>query len=111
MLKVGGLWVSPVDMEQVLLEHPAVAQVGVVGVAVNDHTRVAAFVKCATAVSADDQLEDALRSWCRERMRDYEYPHVIRFVEELPQTLTGKARRFVLRERIERELSESNGRG
>jgi benzoate-CoA ligase len=109
MLKVGGLWVSPVDMEQVLLEHPAVAQVGVVGVAVNDHTRVAAFVKCAGAVSADDQLEDALRSWCRERMRDYEYPHVIRFVEELPQTLTGKARRFVLRERIERELGESNG--
>jgi benzoate-CoA ligase family protein len=109
MLKVGGLWVSPVDMEQVLLEHPAVAQVGVVGVAVNDHTRVAAFVKCAGEVSADDELEDALRSWCRERMRDYEYPHVIRFVEELPQTLTGKARRFVLRERIERELSESNG--
>ncbi len=35
-------------------------------------------------------------------MRDYEYPHVIRFVEELPQTLTGKARRFMLRERIER---------
>ncbi len=108
MLKVGGLWVSPVDMEQVLLEHPAVAQVGVVGVAVNDHTRVAAFVKCAGAVSADDQLEDALRSWCRERMRDYEYPHLIRFVEDLPKTLTGKARRFVLRERIERELGESN---
>jgi benzoate-CoA ligase family protein len=109
MLKVGGLWVSPVDMEQVLLEHPAIAEVCVVGVAVNDHTRLAAFVKCAAAVSVDEKLEDALRSWCRERMRDYEYPHVIRFVEELPRTLTGKARRFVLRERIERELGESAG--
>jgi benzoate-CoA ligase family protein len=109
MLKIGGLWVSPLDMEQVLLEHPAVVQVGVVGVAVNDHNRVAAFVKCSAAVNADDRLEDALRTWCRERMRDYEYPHVIRFVEELPQTLTGKARRFMLRERIERELGESTG--
>ncbi len=109
MLKIGGLWVSPVDMEQVLMEHPAVAQVGVVGVAVNDHNRVAAFVKCSATVTPDDRLEDLLRKWCRERMRDYEYPHVIRFVEELPQTLTGKARRFMLRERIERELSESSG--
>jgi benzoate-CoA ligase family protein len=106
MLKVGGLWVSPVDMEQVLLEHPAVAQVGVVGVEVNEHNRLAAFVKCAGAVSVDERLEDTLRSWCKERMRDYEYPHVIRFVDELPQTLTGKARRFVLRERLAQELSD-----
>jgi benzoate-CoA ligase family protein len=106
MLKLGGLWVSPLDIERVLLEHPAVEQVGVVGVTVNDYNRIAAAVKCADGVSADAQLEDALRSWCRERMREYEYPHVIRFVEELPQTLTGKPRRFMLRELIERELTQ-----
>ncbi len=103
MLKVGGLWVSPIDMEQVLLEHPAVAGVGVVGVSIDDYNRVAAFVKCEAEVSADDQLADSLRSWCRERMREYEYPHVIRFVEELPQTLSGKPQRFKLREMLERE--------
>jgi len=102
MLKVSGLWVSPVDMEQVLLEHPAVAGVGVVGVTIDDYNRVAAFVKCNAEVNADDELRDSLRSWCRERMRDYEYPQVIRFVEELPQTLTGKPQRFKLREMIER---------
>lgn len=107
MLRVGGLWVSPLDMEQVLLEHPAVADVGVVGVSVDDYTRLAAFVRCSADASAGKQLEDALRAWCRERMRSYEYPHFIRFVDELPQTLSGKPRRFRLREMIERELSSS----
>ncbi len=103
MLKIGGLWVSPVDMEQVLLEHPAVDAVGVAGVTIDSYSRVAAFVKCSEGVSADEQLMESLRSWCRERMREHEYPHVIRFVDELPQTLTGKPQRFKLREMIEQE--------
>jgi benzoate-CoA ligase family protein len=105
MLKVGGLWVSPVDIEQVLLEHPAVAGAGVVGVRIEDYNRVAAFVKCGAGASGDEALADALRSWCRERLREYEYPHVVRFVDELPQTLNGKPQRFKLRELIERELT------
>ncbi|MCW3019837.1 MAG: benzoate-CoA ligase [Solirubrobacterales bacterium] len=104
MLKVGGLWVSPVDIEQVLLEHPAVVGAGVVGVRIDDYNRVAAFVMCDADARADE-LADSLRSWCRERLRDYEYPHVIRFVDELPQTLNGKPQRFKLRELIERELT------
>jgi benzoate-CoA ligase family protein len=107
MLKLGGLWVSPVDMEQVLLEHPAVEQAGVVDVTVNDYKRLAAIVQCSANASADEQLEDALRSWCKERLREYEYPHLIRFVEELPKTLTGKPRRFMLREMVERDLLQS----
>ncbi len=106
MVKVGGLFVSPLDMERVLLEHPAVAQAGVIGVAVDDFTRLAAFVSCSPGASADRQLEDALRTWCKERLRDYEYPHLIRFVDELPRTLNGKPRRFLLREMLERELAE-----
>jgi benzoate-CoA ligase family protein len=107
MLKIGGLWVSPSDMERVLVEHPAVAEAGVVGVTVNDRQRVAAMVCCSEHVRGDDRLEEALRSWCTERMREYEYPHVIRFVDALPHTLTGKPRRFMLREMIERELAQS----
>lgn len=103
MFKVGGLWVSPIDMEAALLEHPAVAGAGVVGVVVEDYSRIAAFVQCADGFAGDDALRDELRSWCRLRMREHEYPHLIRFVEELPRTLTGKPQRFKLRERIERE--------
>lgn len=107
MLKLGGLWVSPVDMEQVLLEHPAVEQAGVVDVTINDYKRLAAVVQCSADAGADEQLEEELRSWCKERLREYEYPHVIRFVEELPKTLTGKPRRFMLREMVERDLLQS----
>ncbi len=105
MLKIGGLWVSPVDIEQVLLEHPAVDGAGVVGVRIDDYNRVAAFVKCSADARANGQLTESLRAWCRERLRDYEYPHLIRFVDELPQTLNGKPQRFRLRELIEQELA------
>ena len=97
MLKVGGLWVSPVDMEHTLMEHARVGGVGVVGISIDGASRIAAYVQCAGA-PGDDALADELRRWCKERMRRYEYPHVVVFVEELPRTLTGKVQRFRLRE-------------
>ncbi len=98
MLKVGGLWVSPVDMEHALMEHPRVAGVGVVGVRIEDASRIAAYVQCAGDEPGDDALADELRAWCKERMRRYEYPHLVHFVDDLPRTLTGKVQRFRLRE-------------
>jgi benzoate-CoA ligase family protein len=97
MLKVGGLWVSPVDMEHALIEHPRVRGVGVVGLSVEDATRIAAYVECA-GDPGDDALAEELRAWCKERLRRYEYPHLVQFVDELPRTLTGKVQRFRLRE-------------
>ncbi len=97
MLKVGGLWVSPVDMEHVLMEHPRVSGIGVVGVQIEDATRIAAYVQC-DGEQGDDRLADELRAWCKARMRRYEYPHLVTFVDELPRTLTGKVQRFRLRE-------------
>jgi benzoate-CoA ligase family protein len=96
MLKVGGLWVSPVDMEHVLLEHPRVAGVGVVGVTAGDVSRVAAYVECV-GDPGDEELADDLRAWCKGRLRRYEYPHIVTFVDDLPRTLTGKVQRFRLR--------------
>lgn len=97
MLKVGGLWVSPADMESVLFEHPRVKGVGVVGVTVDDASRIAAYVECIDG-GGDDDLAQELRAWCKTRMRRYEYPHLVRFVDALPRTLTGKVQRFKLRE-------------
>jgi benzoate-CoA ligase family protein len=97
MLKVGGLWVSPVDMEHALSEHPRVSGVGVVGVMLEGSSRIAAYVQCA-GDPGDDALADELRAWCKQRMRRYEYPHLVRFVDDLPRTLTGKVQRFRLRE-------------
>jgi benzoate-CoA ligase len=97
MVKVGGLWVSPIDMEHVLSEHPRVAGVGVVGIRVEDGTRLAAYVECAEE-RGDEALVEELQSWCKDRMRRYEYPHFVHFVDELPRTLSGKVQRFKLRE-------------
>lgn len=99
MLKIGGLWVSPVDMESCLLAHPRVAGVGVIGVRVDDASRIAAVVECSGG-GGDESLAEELRAWCKERMRRYEYPHVVRFVDALPRTLTGKVQRFALRESV-----------
>jgi benzoate-CoA ligase family protein len=100
MLKVGGLWVSPIDMEHVLLEHPRVNGVGVVGVRIDDLSRIAAFVECEG--EGDEALAEELRAWCKARLRRYEYPQVVEFVDGLPRTLTGKVQRFKLREAAER---------
>jgi acyl-coenzyme A synthetase/AMP-(fatty) acid ligase len=85
-------------MESVLIEHPAVAGLGVVGTTVDGQSRIAAFIELADGVRGDEQLADELRAWCKHRMRRYEYPHVVRFVDALPRTLTGKVQRFKLRE-------------
>jgi len=98
MLKIGGLWVSPIDMEHVLLAHPRVRGVGVVGIEIEDATRIAAYVEREDGPANDEALADELRAWCKERLRRYEYPHVVEFVDELPRTLTGKVQRFALRD-------------
>ncbi len=100
MVKVSGLWVSPVDIEEALAAHPAVAEAGVVGVSIDDHVRIAAVVVCTEEIGDEEGLAHELREWCRERMRDYQYPHTIRFVDALPRTPTGKLQRFQLRESI-----------
>jgi benzoate-CoA ligase family protein len=98
MLKIGGLWVSPVDMENAIMEHPLVQAVGVVGVTIDEVSRVAAYVIRGDGETTDDALAEELRAWCKDRLRRYEYPHVVRFVDDLPRTVNGKVQRFRLRE-------------
>jgi len=98
MFKVGGLWISPADMEDCLMGHAAVAEAAVVGVTVDDLSRVQAFVIVAPGATAGDELADELREWCKSRLRRYEYPHIVAFVDDFPRTVTGKVQRFKLRE-------------
>ena len=98
MIKVGGLWVSPADVESCLVRHPAVSEAAVVGVQIEDLSRVKAFVICAEAPAEPDALAEQLRQWCKGNLRRYEYPHVVEFVDDLPRTPTGKVQRYKLRE-------------
>lgn len=95
-----GYRVGPVEVENVLLRHPAVAMAAVV--ASPDPVRgdvIKAFIKLADGVQPSDILADDIRNLVRSNLALHEYPRKIEFVDELPLTTTGKIRRNVLRER------------
>lgn len=96
MIKIGGLWASPIEIENVLVEHPRVLEAAAVGIDADYTTRVKAFV-IARGDPGDDALVGELQEWCKERLRRYEYPHFIEFVDDLPKTPTGKIQRYKLR--------------
>jgi benzoate-CoA ligase family protein len=98
MIKVGGLWVSPADVEACLVRHPAVSEAAVIGVLREDMSRIKAFVICGERPEDPEAVAEQLRQWCKGNLRRYEYPHVIEFVEDLPRTPTGKVQRYKLRE-------------
>jgi benzoate-CoA ligase family protein len=98
MIKVGGLWVSPADVEACLVRHPGVSEAAVIGTIVEDISRIKAFVICAQAPEDEAALADELRQWCKQHLRRYEYPHLVEFVDDLPRTATGKVQRFKLRD-------------
>jgi benzoate-CoA ligase family protein len=98
MIKVSGLWVSPIEIESVLLEHPAVAEGAVVGISIDGLTKVKAFVIVKGDAVPGDALAGELQEHCKSRLQRFQYPHIIEFVSELPKTVTGKIQRYKLRD-------------
>jgi benzoate-CoA ligase len=100
MIKVSGLWVSPVEIEAALIQHPAVAESAVVGVSLDGFTRIKAFVMTKGDAAQGDELVAELQEHCKARLQRFQYPHLIEFVPELPKTVTGKIQRYKLREAV-----------
>ena len=98
MIKAGGIWVSPAEVESALIEHPSVMEAAVVGGRdASGLETVIAFVLPATGAEVDP---DTLIAHCRERMAAFKRPREIHVVDELPKTATGKIKRFVLRDQV-----------
>ena len=98
MLKVGGLWVSPIEIENTLMEHPAVLEAAAVGHPDNDGLiKPKAYVLLKSEYPSSDRLKEELQSLVKTRLDPYKYPRWIEFVDELPKTVTGKIQRFRLR--------------
>jgi benzoate-CoA ligase family protein len=98
MLKVGGIWCSPFEIEARLIEHPQVLEAAVVGRADEDGlVKPEAFVVLNDPGDASDALAEALSEHCRQGLARYKYPRWFDFVEALPKTATGKIQRFKLR--------------
>jgi benzoate-CoA ligase len=98
MLKVSGLWVSPIEVESALISHEAVLEAAVVGALdENELVKPKAFVVVKPGVVQGSKLAGELKDFVKNRLAPYKYPRWIEFVEELPKTATGKIRRNVLR--------------
>ena len=97
MLKVGGEWVSPIEIENVLMEHPGVHEAAVVGIPVEGVTRLKAVIILKSGNEPRTQLVSELQEWCKSHLQRYRYPHIVQFVDDLPKTATGKIQRFKLR--------------
>lgn len=99
MIKSGGVWVSPIEVERTLMEHPAVAEAA----AIPSYTeqglqRVKAFVVLKEGYTPSDELEKELKAFMKRRLAGYKRPEWIEFVKELPKTATGKILRYKLRQ-------------
>jgi benzoate-CoA ligase len=99
MLKVGGIYVAPFEVEGALLSHESVLEAAVIGVPDTlGLIKPMAFIVVKPGVTASVALTEMLRHHVKERLAPYKYPRSITYVTELPKTATGKIQRFKLRE-------------
>ncbi len=98
MLKVGGIWVSPIEVENCLMEHPAVLEAAVIGQEdSNGLTKPKAYIIPRAGFEPGGALVEELKKWVLDRLAKFKYPRWIEFVNELPKSSTGKIQRFRLR--------------
>jgi benzoate-CoA ligase len=97
MMKIGGLWVSPIEIENRLVEHEAVREAAVVAVDIDNRSRIKAFLILGDDQQGSDMLTGELQDWCRAALQRYQFPHVVEYVDDFPRTATGKIQRFKLR--------------
>ena len=101
MMKVGGIWVSPFEVEAALIEHPDVLEAAVVGKdddagLLKPHAYIVLAPNAALAPS--DEAIATLQKFVKDRLAPYKYPRWISFADDLPKTATGKVQRFKLRQ-------------
>ena len=100
MLKCSGAWISPIEIESVLIEHPAVQEAAVVGREDNDQLlKPAAYVILRNGTSSTPALARELQEFVINRLPIFKRPRWVEFVDDLPKTATGKLQRYKLREK------------
>jgi benzoate-CoA ligase family protein len=115
LLKVGGIWCAPVEVEDCLTHHSAVALAAVIGAEEDGLTKPKAFVvlrdeaRARASAEADlDALAEELKAFVKERLSKHKYPRWVVFVDDVPKNDRGKVDRKVLKER---EARGENPRG
>jgi benzoate-CoA ligase len=102
MLRVGGKWLAPEEVEKTINQHSAVAESAVVGYKDKDELiKPYAFVVLNLDLQPSDNLKEDIKQFVRDRIAAYKYPRWIEFIENIPKTAGGKVQRFVLQEKIQ----------
>ena len=98
LVKVSGQWVHPLEVERCLAEHPSVRECAVVAVDdANRLTTLAAFVVLDTMPDDPTSTTSALQRYVKSRLTPYKYPRIVRYLDALPKTGTGKVDRQALK--------------
>ncbi|HEX8997372.1 MAG TPA: benzoate-CoA ligase family protein, partial [Ktedonobacterales bacterium] len=101
MLRVGGRWVSPAEVEGALIAHPAVLEVALIGAPDADELiKPKAYVVLKQDYEPSDALAEEIIAFVRDQVAHYKAPVWIEFTAELPKTATGKIQRFMLRQAL-----------
>jgi benzoate-CoA ligase len=104
MLRVGGKWLSPLEVEKAVDSHPAVIESAVVGLTDKDGlVKPYAFVVLSSGTSPSEALKTRIQAHVKERIAAYKYPRWIEFIDAIPKTRGGKIRRYALQEKIRKK--------
>ncbi len=101
MLRVGGKWLAPQEVEQAISQHPAVSESAVVGYPDEDDlVKPYAFVVLKSGVSPGEELKEEIQQFVKARIAAYKYPRWVQFCDAIPKSAAGSVQRFVLQEQI-----------
>ena len=99
MIKVSGQYVSPVEVENILIQHESVLEAAVIGVTDEQGlVKTTAYVVLRQGQTASGQIHTDLQAYVKSQLAPFKYPRTIHFVDDLPKTATGKIQRFRLRQ-------------
>ncbi len=108
MLKVGGIWVSPIEVEACIIGHPAVLECAVVpGRDEEDLVKPCAYIVLNKGFSPSPILEKEIKDYVKKELAHYKFPRWVYFVDELPKTATGKVKRFELKQMEDLRVAQS----
>lgn len=98
IIKTGGFRVGPYEVENVLMEHPAVVECSVIGVP--DKLRgqaIKAVIILGNGYEPSKKLELEIKDFCNQKLAEYKWIRIVEFVKEMPKTISGKIQKTVLR--------------
>ncbi len=99
MIKPGGIWVSPIEVENTIVEHPSVLECAVIGVLDSDNLeKPKAYVVLKDGFTASTELAHEIQQFVKNRIAPYKFPRWVEFIAELPKTASGKMLRYKLRQ-------------